>query len=173
VAFVLLVIPSLYYAPASATSKAHLNYESVTLDGLDHLVSQSPGELKVIQYLDTKASRETVILEAVGGSYTEFGRIASSSGVQTVLGWPGHEHQWRGSSKLFKGRADDVRKIYSTADIDEAKSLLRKYNVEYVYVGSRERESYGTFGTEKFTTFMETIIQYEDSVLYRVSGPIE
>ncbi|MBM3944343.1 MAG: hypothetical protein FJ317_02505 [SAR202 cluster bacterium] len=169
--FVILLVGSLYYPPAAAVSKAELALDRATLDGLGHLTFESPGELEAILYLREHAGRDAVLLEAVGGEYTAFGRVSSSSGVPAVLGWAGHERQWRGSDSSFVGREDDIRKIYTTPDPDEAKNLMRRYNVEYVYVGPRERAQYGSFGTGKFASFMEPVVTFGDVVLYkRISG---
>ena len=73
----------------------------------------------------------------------------------TILGWAGHEHQWRGTREPLEGRAEDVRRIYSGRDPAEATRLLQKYGVRYVYVGRRERDSYGEAGLTDFGGFME------------------
>jgi uncharacterized membrane protein len=36
--------------------------------------------------------------EAVGGSYSGYARVSTHSGLPAVLGWPGHESQWRGGT---------------------------------------------------------------------------
>ena len=111
--------------------------------------------------------QDSAILEAVGGGYSEHGRIASSTGVPTVLNWPGHEMQWRGSSTPIEGRELDVQTIYQTLDISEATSLLDKYDVDHVYVGSRERTKYGEAGLAKFVEFMTPVFSEADVVIYR------
>ena len=92
----------------------------------------------------------------------------SSTGIPTVLGWPGHELQWRGSSEPFEGREQDVATIYQTKDVEEAKTLLAWYRVDYVYVGPRERESYGEDGLGKFSSFMDTVFQQDAVTVYRL-----
>ncbi|MDA1189420.1 MAG: DUF2298 domain-containing protein, partial [Chloroflexi bacterium] len=170
-AFVVLLLGTLYYVPAALASKAELSRGEATLDGLAYVADEAPGELAVIQYLLAESDRDTVLLTAVGGSYTRSARISSSSGVPTVLGWPQHQNQWRGSDEAFRGREDDVRRIYSTVDVEEAKNLMDKYNVEYVYVGPDERRVYGRFGTDKFASFMEPVLEEDRVVLYRRIQP--
>ena len=54
--------------------------------------------------------------------------------------------------------------------IEEAQNLLAKYDVDYVYVGPREREKYGTEGLAKFasTDFMEKVFSRDDVAIYRL-----
>lgn len=166
-AFVLVLVGSLYYSPAMVASKAELYGEERTLDGLQHVERFAGPEYRAIEYIRKKVGHDSAILEAVGGGYSEHGRIASSTGVATVLNWPGHELQWRGSSTPFEGREQDVQTIYQTLDISEAVSLLDKYDVDHVYVGTRERSKYGEAGLAKFAQFMTPVFSEADVVIYR------
>ena len=165
--FVLVLVGALYYTPAAIASKAELYGEDRTLDGLQHVERYAGPEYRAIEYIRENVGNDSAILEAVGGGYSEHGRIASSTGVPTVLNWPGHEMQWRGSSKPFEGREQDVQTIYQTLDISEAASLLDKYDVDHVYVGARERSRYGEAGLAKFAEFMTPVFSEADVVIYR------
>jgi uncharacterized membrane protein len=170
---VAVLIAALYYPFAAAASKAELQRSTATLNGLAHVASESAGEVEVVRYLREHANSDSVMVEAVGGPYTAFGRVSSSTGVPTVLGWSGHELQWRGNDEAFQGREADVATIYSTTDAEEAKNLMDKYGVEYVYVGPREKEKYGVAGTYKFSTFMQRAVSSQDGVelYYRTQAP--
>jgi len=109
-----------------------------------------------------------VILEAVGDSYTGYGRVSSRTGLPTVLGWPWHEQLWRGSLAPQAGRKEDVALAYTTTDPEEAKAILERYAVEYVYVGSLERLQYGEVGMAKFASFMDVAYQNEHVIIYRM-----
>ena len=165
--FALLLVGSLYYAPAAIASKAELYGPDRTLDGLQHVERFAAPEYRAIEYIRENVGQGSAILEAVGGGYSEHGRIASSTGVPTVLNWPGHQMQWRGSSTPFAGREQDVQTIYQTLSISEAASLLDKYDVDHVYVGPRERSKYGEAGLAKFARFMTPVFSDADVVIYR------
>ena len=167
VVFALVLAGSIYYTPAAIASKADLYGEDRTLDGLQHVRRFVGAEYRAIEYIRENVGQDSAILEAVGGGYSEHGRIASSTGVPTVLNWPGHQMQWRGSSAPFEGRERDVQIIYQTLDIGEAVSLLDKYDVDHVYVGARERERYGEAGLAKFAEFMTPVFSEADVVIYR------
>ena len=166
-AFVLVLVGSLYYTPAAIASKAELYGEDRTLDGLQHVERFAGAEYRAIEYVRKNVGNDSAILEAVGGGYSEHGRIASSTGVPTVLNWPGHQMQWRGSPKPFEGREQDVQTIYQTLNVSEAVSLLDRYDVDHVYIGPRERSKYGEAGLSKFAQFMTPVFSEADVVIYR------
>ena len=165
--FVLVLVGSLYYTPAAIASKAELYGEDRTLDGLQHVERFVGPEYRAIEFVRENVDQDSAVLEAVGGGYSEHGRIASSTGVPTILNWPGHQTQWRGSSTPFAGREQDVQTIYQTLDVDEAVLLLDKYDVDHVYVGPRERTKYGEAGLAKFAQFMTPVFSEADVVIYR------
>ena len=50
--------------------------------------------------------------EAVGGSYSGYACVSRLSGYPTVLGWPGHELQWRGGGEEIGSRENDIQQLY-------------------------------------------------------------
>ena len=171
-AFVVLLVGSAYYPLAAAATKGDLFHEGPTLDGLAFVDRTGGAEYRAIKFIRRDAGNDSALLEAVGRDYSSFGRISASTGVPTVLGWTGHERQWRGSSEPdieYETRQKDVATIYQTQDIDQAKNLLAKYRVDYVYVGHREVGEYGSDGLGKFATFMDVAFDEGDVVVYRTA----
>ena len=166
--FVVLLVGSLYYPPAAAASKGDLFGGDGTLDGLAYVARTRQAEYDAIGFVKDNVGRGSAILEAVGEYVEDFGLISRSTGVPTVFNWPGHQLQWRGSSEPFERRKQDVATIYQTEDIDVAKNLLAKYDVDYVYVGPREVRLYGGDGLAKFSAFMETVFSEGGIVIYRM-----
>ena len=166
-AFVVLLAGSLYYPPAAATSKGGPFNNKGTLDGLAFVARSRPAEYEAIQFIRNNIGHGSAIVESVG-EWFDAGLISRSTGVPTVLNWPGHELQWRGSMPSLVNRELDVSVIYQTQDAEEARILLARYDVEYVYVGPREREKYGIGGLDKFSSFMETVFAKDDVAIYRV-----
>jgi uncharacterized membrane protein len=73
------------------------------------------------------------------------------TGLPTIIGWQWHQEQQRWGYRWAVGdRAKDVDRIYSTTSSSEALSLMRRYGVEYVYVGQLERLYYPGDGLDKF-----------------------
>ena len=144
---IVLLAASLYYSVGAVLDRTGVlarshAFEDNTLNGLAFIRDQDPGEYHAIRWLRDDASWGRIV-EAVGGSYSAYGRISSSTGLPTVLGWKGHELTWRGSNKPFDGREDDVVRIYQSGDGEEVRRLLESYNVRYIYLGQRERAAYG------------------------------
>ena len=108
------------------------------------------GDAAAIRWLQDNVAGAPVILEAHGDQYRWNGRISSFTGLPTVLGWPWHQTQQRGSPEPIRARADDVARLYNTADCREAAALLDKYGVAYIIVGDLERIYYAEAGIAKF-----------------------
>ena len=98
------------------------------------------------------------------------GRVSALTGLPTLLGWAGHEGQWRGSYEIQSARAPEIETIYNTPDPELAKTLLDKYDVTYVYVGPLERSTYEQRGLRKFGQFMDVVYENEGVTIYRMSG---
>jgi uncharacterized membrane protein len=134
-----------------------------TLNGLAHIERNNPDEYAALMWLRQNVAGKAVILEAVGGQYSYYGRVSASTGLPTVLGWPGHQHQWRGTTVEPARREPAVHAIYSGPDWSEAIDLLNLYQVAYIYVGGLERSTYGVQGLAKFEELL-TVAYANDSV---------
>jgi uncharacterized membrane protein len=137
------------------------------LDGLTFLEKKYPEDFQTLEWLKDNVSGQPVLLEAVGDSYTEFNRLSMASGLPTVEGWLVHEWLWRGSFDEPGKRAGEVQKIYESPSPEEAKLLISKYGVEYIYIGGMEREKYQV-AEEKFEALGEIVFQEGNSKLYRI-----
>jgi YYY domain-containing protein len=170
---IIIIAAGLVYTVAATFDRTGGFTNAQHMDGLVHVLVGQPDEYKAIRWLNDNVSGTPVILEAVGDGYSPYARISSRTGLPTVLGWPGHEGLWRGSDKPFAGRRDDVARAYTTTSPGEAKEILEKYDVEYVYVGYLEKEAYGEAGLAKFATFMEVAYQNAGVTIYRMPWGVE
>jgi len=114
-----------------------------------------------------KTAPEGVVAEAIGGSYSNYARISTYSGQPTVLGWPGHEDQWRGSRAPQGTREEDIKTLYTTSDWNLANEIIQKYNIRYIYIGSLERTSMQV-REEKFVSHLKPVFQQGSVVIYEV-----
>lgn len=145
----LIVLNSLYLYTGTFARTEGFN-RSFGLDGIDFLKKANYGDYDAIFWVDKNLNWTTVILEAPGESYEDTSRISSYTGIQTVVGWAGHEFMLRNSWEDVASRIRDIDAIYDTEDYDKAIGLLRKYNVSYVYVGNVELRKYKQRGLQKF-----------------------
>jgi len=140
---------SLIYPALAIPNRADAFTKTPTLDGIAWIRDSNPGDYAAIQWLAAHAPRGANIVEAVGDDYSYGNRISMATGLATPLGWFGHESQWRGNARLFKDdatgidRGADIARIYQSLDPKETLTLLDKYDIQFVVVGSTERSKYG------------------------------
>ena len=115
-----------------------------TLDGFAALRTHRPQEYAATRWLLDNIEGMPVVLEAAGPEYSEGARVSARTGLPTVVGWPNHEWQQRGVLAPVLARVEAVRTLYTTDDDALARRLLAQYNVRYVYLGSYERDLYGS-----------------------------
>jgi len=140
----LTIFTGLYYPLASSLTRTLAEGRDIlTLDGTAYLARTNPADYEAISWLNKNVIGAPVILEATGGSYTYYGRVATHTGLPTVLGWDFHELQWRGSYEEPARRKPDISRIYTSLDPEEARAIAEKYNIRYIYIGPLERETYG------------------------------
>lgn len=162
----------------------------IGLDGRTPREASAAGEASV-QWLRRMAAPGSVVLEAAavdnadavaaglepprcGGSYNGegFGGIAAATGLPTILGWDGHQRQWRGGDPEALAelgpRCHDVDTLYRTLDLNQARTLLARYNVAYIYVGQLELNRYAPEALAKFGTLAEVVFDAGEVRIYRV-----
>jgi len=90
----------------------------------------------------------TVLVEAVGGAYSDYARLSAGSGVPAVLGWGNHELVWRSNEILpeVERRKKLVRRIYESGDVEAVRRAVVEAGADLVAVGPFERESYSKEG---------------------------
>ena len=136
-----------------------------TLDGLQYPESSHPGDAAALPFV-RGLPMGTVIAEGAEGDYGYPSRISSFTGVQTIIGWPGHEFMWRGAYGGTSERIEEVREVYE--DPVKAPGILREYNVSYVYVGDTERELYS--GLNLPTEYLVPVYEAQGVTIYRFTG---
>ncbi len=139
-----------------------------TLDGNSYIQNFNPDEYEALNWL--KKCQYGVIAEAVGGSYSEFARISTTTGLPTVLGWPGHELQWRGSSNEIGSREQDIETLYTTKDWQTAKSIIDQYQIQYIYIGDLEKSKYNV-DEVKFQNNMVEAFKNQSTTIYETQLP--
>ncbi len=136
-----------------------------TLDGEASYASLNPDDMAGIHWLQSAAYG--TVVEAVGGQYSEYARIASHSGLPNVLGWPGHEIQWRGTATEQGSRETDIATLYSTSDWTQALGIIQRYNIRYIFIGSLERGKYKV-SEQKFKAHLVPAFQQNSTTIYVV-----
>jgi uncharacterized membrane protein len=138
-----------------------------TLDGGAYYTRIEPDDMAAAAWLRT--APYGIIVEATkpDASYSEYARISTYSGLPTVLGWPMHEAQWRGTYDPQGTRQDDIRRLYETSSWDDSQSILQQYGIRYVFVGTLERSTYH-LNESKFQQHLTPVFQQGQVVIYEV-----
>jgi YYY domain-containing protein len=142
-------------------------YGGATLDASAHLQLESPEDAAAIAWIAANI-QQGPLAEAVGGQYSNYARISTATGIPTVLGWPGHEGQWRGGYEEVGSRESDIEELYRTTIWDTARAILERYGIRYVYFGDLERLSYESAGLAKFQEHLREIYHSENVSLFEV-----
>lgn len=143
------------------------NRAPATLNGLAYIERFNPDEYAALMWLRENVPDTAVILEAVGGQYSGYARVSANTGLPTVLGWPGHEYQWRGATPEPAEREPAVAEIYTQTRLDNVAPFLDRYDVAYIYVGGLERDTYGMQGLDKFSAALDVAFENGSVTIYR------
>jgi uncharacterized membrane protein len=166
VAIVIIIGAGLVYPVFSLPSKTDqfkfARPEARTLDGAAYLANTMPDDYQAIQFL--QQLDPGVVAEAVGGQYSEYARVSTFTGFPTVLGWPGHEGQWRDHA-LQGSREQDIEMLYTTNDWAATQAIIDRYGIRYIYIGNLERSAYQV-NEEKFNRFLRPIYQQGSVTIY-------
>ena len=134
----LIILCAFYYPPAATMTK--LSESSIS--GFKNSNARPTDlEISALDYAKQNISLNQGILESVG-EWDSSGFISRNTGIPNLVNWPGHERQCRNSDPAIYQRAADVETIYSTENLAQAKSLLGKYDINFIYVGDLELNRY-------------------------------
>jgi YYY domain-containing protein len=166
-----LVALGLIYPALAIPTRAREYGGPPTLDGAAHLRSFYGADMAAIDWLNAHVEGTPVILEAPGDRYRAYiyeGRVSAFTGLPTLLGWGGHEHQWRGDYNEPARREPDIQTLYTTTDTDQALTLLRQYGIQYVYIGLLEQSRYPPDGLAKFAQIGQVVYDAGGVRIYRI-----
>lgn len=166
--FAIVLVVGLTYPAIGIFSKTS-NFKppfGYTLDDFDRVQRENPDEAAAILWL--RSAPDGVVAEAVGGSYSPQGhaRISIYTGLPTVLGWPGHEDQWRDHA-LQVPRLQDIETLYTTNDWTATQEIIDRYNIRYIVVGNLERTTYRV-NENKLNRFLKPVFQQGNVAVYEV-----
>lgn len=174
----LLLAGMVYPIVGSYQRTNHYMQRTNSLDGLNYLQSYDPSDYAAIRWLNSHIQGNPVIVEAFGpqgGDYSDYGRISAFTGLPTLMGWAGHEYQWRvnwlnndSNAADFYRRGADINAIYTNTHPDAVLSLMNQYNAQYLYVGPLEESTYPGANLHRFGSFMQTVYSANGVTIYQV-----
>lgn len=175
---VLLLAGAAYPIAGAYTRTNEFAQRSNSLDGFAYMQTYSPGDYYAINWLNSNVSGDPVIIEAIGGDYTDYGRVSAFTGLPTPMGWIGHEYQWRVNwlnnplnAVDFDNRTrqgNDIDTIYTDPHPNVVLSMMARYHAEYLYVGALEQAKYPTVNLHRFAAFMQVAYSADGVTIYKV-----
>ncbi len=160
----------------SQTGQPYLQ-RSNSLDGLSYLQtdSASPGDYQAIRWINANVQGDPVIIESIGTDYSNWGRISVFTGLPTLMGWVGHEYQWRANwinipanYAEFQRRGADVDTIYTNTNSATVLSVMNHYHAQYLYVGPLEYMKYHSANLHRFSTYMQVVYNAGGVTIYKM-----
>ncbi len=167
-----VAIETRYFTPTytlepDETGAEVLHLQRPKLDGTATMFGLPDDEAAIRCLSAYEQGDDAVLAEAVGGQYSQYARAATLSGISNVIGWGGHESQWRGPTypAIAAGREPDIRKLYEAPNLEAVQPVIERYGIDYIFVGALERRDFPAEGLRKFER-LDSICEYGDSVVY-------
>lgn len=150
---------------------------------------RTPAGAASIRWLRDNTPRGSIVLEApavensedvilqgaqpvCGGSYNYdgFGGVAAASGRATLLGWVGHQRQWRGGDTAaldeLQPRCAAADAVYRSGDVTRVQQLAEQYTIDYIYVGELERRIYRAEQLAALALAGRVVYEQDEVVIY-------
>lgn len=169
----LLVLGSAIFPFAGVYAKtAGFSRATPTLDAAGYVAQGFPDVMAAVEWVRNNTMPDEIVLEGIGDSYSaNHNRISTLTGRSTLLGWVGHESQWRGKAygTMAQGRSQVIEQVYRTASPEEIPALLEEWGINYVFVGPTEIEQYGItpFRLEELSAAMDTVFSRGQVHIFR------
>lgn len=166
-----IVLGSLYLPAGMLSRMQETPNRSLALGNAN--ASYTASDLALSRCLSEQAfGGEMVIAEGIPApgerrSYDlNYGRIATISGIPTVIAWEPHQNQWRGSSYLDTVglRPQDIDTLYRSEDWSIRQEIIDRYQIDYIIWGSQEQFSYGPVAEGLFAENLTALCLHEDAV---------
>lgn len=164
--FLIIMVLSYPYFAVNSYFENLKNYYG--LNGLSYFKKQYPSDYAAILWLQKNIQNQPVILEAQGDSYTDYARVSANTGLPTVLGWTVHEWLWRKTYDVPAPRIPEVQTLYESSNLEATQNLIKKYSIEYVFIGDLERQKYTNFNEDKFNDLGSVVFKNGRTKIYKI-----
>jgi uncharacterized membrane protein len=171
-----LIVPGIFYPVAALWTKTGgFGAEKPTLDALAWLETHHREELEALRWVRASTATTDVLVQRSGGSYRVEQNLPSMvTGRATLLGWGGHEYQWRGSAfaTYAAGREEALERMYRPPSAEDLQRTLSSWDVDYLYVGPQERSQYNITAAEDsvYAEAMDLAFENPQVRIYRRRG---
>jgi YYY domain-containing protein len=158
------------------------SYPSMDSDPSPFCQVNVTGDYYAIRWINANIKGDPIVVEAANAQdedYSEYALVSSFTGLPTIMGWPGHEVQWRNgwlqnpaNSASFDQRLTDINTIYTDPNPQVVLNLMHSYRAEYLYVGAMEYYQYlksnPGANLHRFASFMQMVYNKDGAAIYKV-----
>ena len=135
----------LLYPVSALAGRAAGASQPPSLNALRDLHRYDPARAAAVDWIRRHTDPEAVIAEAPGISYRpETSWVGGLTGRPTLMGWQGHEAQWRGREFTTRAsaRVDALEGMYIRRGMDDIVALMRLWDVEFLLLGPTEESRF-------------------------------
>ena len=143
---------SLLWTPAAAISRVR-EPQQTALSATAFYGRFDPELADAQRWVREQLDSDALVLEAVGAQYSYTNQLSATTGVPTLLGWAGHEVQWRGQTTELTDRFSAVAEIYSLGPSDRTLELIARYGITHIYLGREEVRQFGPEVMQRFAAW--------------------
>jgi YYY domain-containing protein len=150
--FITLLSSSIIYIVVTSiteTDKFKPNYgrNYLSIDAAEFIKNNYPDEYEAIKWINQNIKGNHVILEYPGEGYEFYPRPSTFTGLTAFVEWKGHAEQV--SLKNTREIAEVANFIYNTTDYEKALAMIKENNIEFIYIGGKEKEVYSLDSVKK------------------------
>jgi YYY domain-containing protein len=143
-----------------------------TFDALAYMGDATTPERAAINWILHNTAPDALIVEGRGDSYhAEMSRVSAATGRPALLGWDGHERQWRGKAygTMAEGRNEALTVIYQSGSAEQINQALAQWQIDYVYLGPVERNQYKIppGAEQRLAAVMDLVFEQGDVHIYQ------
>ena len=137
-------------------------------------------DYRALQWMQRNVEGSPVVAEAnppsLGEAYrSTANRVAIYTGLPAIIGWDWHQTQQRSAlpNTLIHQRMADNALLFNTPNTGQARDLIERYDVGYIYVGPLEKIYYQEVGLRKFEEMadaglLQAVYRQEGVTIYEV-----
>jgi uncharacterized membrane protein len=153
-----------------------------SLDAVRYYASVNRSEYRLVEWMAETIRDKPVVAEGCRGtdSYTLQSRIATLTGVCTVVAWPQHEANWRGLVAASRDpgkritvwqemnrRIADLAALYTERNDNLIREIIERYRIDYILIGRWERAMYGADAGRRLLEIFKPAFESDETVLLR------
>jgi len=167
----LLTLGLLYPARVLYDVTEHFTPSPTGLDGSAWISRTAPEQARALDWIQNNTETRAVFLTAPGKAYRPLSSAVSTyAGRPQLLGWPGHERQWRGDeyTQMTDKRMRFINLCFKNGSPTQILSHDLWPTIDYIYVGPQERafSHKKPLPIEKMIDFIQPVFSNNKVVIY-------